>query len=308
MSFAQRASALGRLRSRSKVAPPPIALSPASWGVSDLADWGLQLEAERVLSEAAALRVPAIEAGPSGFLPDRSEEARALVKRHRLRIVAGSVDAVLHHHDIRGPELFYIDGHASWLAALGAEMLVLTAIPSRDGELPERMELTSTGWAHVLHSIGSVEHVCARHRLRLAVQPRFGSVIQRPADIERLLVGCEAGVCLDVAHLLLAGADPIDVLELAAGRIQHVHISDIDQDLARDVRERNLDYVAAVNNSLFKPLGTGDADIERVVEALRRSGYRGWYTIETERRLASLDDRPLGGVSRSLEYLRPLLA
>lgn len=291
------------------VKPPAhlIALSPASWGISDQPGWGHQLDPERVLAEAAALKVTGIEAGPSGFLPDRSEDARAMLKRHRLAVVAGPVDAVLHHHDIRGPELFYIDGHAGWLAALKAQMLVLTAIPSRDGG-GDGADLSSTAWAHLLHSIGSVQHVCARHRLRLAVQPRFGSMIQWPADIERLLVGTEAGLCLDIGHLHLAGADPLDVLELAAGRVQLVHLTDVDREVARQVRDHGLDLAEGVSQGLFKPLGTGDAGAERVVETLKRSRYRGWYTIETDIRLASVDDRPLGGVSRSLDYLRNLLA
>jgi inosose dehydratase len=286
---------------------PLIALSPASWGISDQPGWGHQLEAERVLAEASALRAAAIEAGPSGFLPDRSEEARAMLKRHHLGVVAGPVDAVLHHHDIRGPELFYIDGHAGWLAALKAEMLVLTPIASRDGT-GDGADLSSTAWAHMLHSIGSVQHVCARHRLKLAVQPRFGSMIQRPADIERLLVGTEAGLCLDIGHLLLAGADPLDVLELAAGRVQLVHLTDVDRDVAREVRDHGLDFAEGVSQGLFKPLGTGDSGADRVVEALRQSKYRGWYTIESDIRLASIEYRPLGGVSRSLDYLRRLLA
>jgi sugar phosphate isomerase/epimerase len=44
-----------------------------------------------------------------------------------------------------------------------------------------------------------------------------------------------------------------------------------------------------------------------VIEALRRAKYGGWYTLEQEIRLASGDDRPLGRISRSLEFVLPLL-
>jgi inosose dehydratase len=164
------------------------------------------------------------------------------------------------------------------------------------------------GWAHLLHLVGSVQHVCSRHRLRLAVQPRFGSMIQGPGDIERLLVGTEAGLCVDVGHLVLVGADPVEVLELAAGRIQHVHLNDIDKGLALQVREFGLDYAEAISQNLFKPLGSGDADVDRVVETLRTTGYRGWYSLDQDTRLPSAEDRPLGAISRSLQHLRELLA
>lgn len=282
-------------------------MSPASWGISDVPGWGHQLDAERVLSEAAAVGEGVIEAGPPGFLPDRSDLAKPLLKRHRLRLVAGPAQAILHHHDISGTELAVLDGHASWLAALGAETLVLSAVPPRDAGDKHGIVLSSMGWAHLLHLIGSVQHVCSRHKLRLAVQPRYGSMIQGPADIERLLVGTEAALCIDVGQLVLVGADPVEVLELAAGRIQHVHLNDIDEHLAEQVREYGLEYAEAVSQNLFKPLGTGDADVDRVVETLRKTGYAGWYGLDQDTRLPSAEDRPLGMISRSLQHLRDLL-
>ena len=269
--------------------------------------WGHQLDPERVLSEAAAVGEGAIEAGPPGFLPDRSDQAKPILKRHRLRIVAGPAHAILHHHDVGAPELAHLDGQASWLAALGAETLVLSAMPPRDAGNAHGIVLSSMGWAHLLHLVGSVQHVCSRHKLRLAVQPRYGSMIQGPGDIERLLVGTEAGLCLDIGQLVLVGADPVEVLELAAGRIQHVHLNDIDEKLALQVREYGLDYSEAISQNLFKPLGTGDADVDRVVDTLRRTGYRGWYGLDQDTRLPSSEDRPLGAISRSLQHLRTLL-
>jgi inosose dehydratase len=140
------------------------------------------------------------------------------------------------------------------------------------------------------------------------VQPRFGSTIQGPEEIERLLVGSEAGVCLDIAHLVMAGADPIEVIELAAGRIQHVHLNDVDPDLARRVRDGALSYKDAVARNLFRPVGEGGANVAKVTDALKHVGYRGWYTLEQETRLNSNDDRPLGRISRSLEFVLPLLS
>jgi inosose dehydratase len=299
---------MGTFRGRSKRAVHRLALSPSCWGISETNGWGHQIDAERVLSEAAAVGEGAITAGPPGFLPDRSDRARSLLRRHRLQVVAGQVHAVLHHHDVRGPELAHIDGHASWLAAIGAGTLIMAAIPERGTRRPAAGSLSNAEWAHLLHLIGSVEHVCARHRLRLAVQPRFGTIIQGPAEIERLLVGSEAGVCVDIAQLALAGADPLEVIDIAAGRIQHVHLNDVDMDLARRVRDGTLDFDDAVTRNLYRPVGEGGTNVARVVEALRSANYRRWYALEQETRLPGPDMRPLGGISRSLEYILPLLS
>src|SRR5258708_261094 len=66
-----------------------LALSPVCWGVSALEDRGYQLHVERVLSEAAAVGEGAITAGPPGFLPDRSDQAKSLLRRNRLPGIAG---------------------------------------------------------------------------------------------------------------------------------------------------------------------------------------------------------------------------
>ena len=285
-----------------------LALSPACWGVNESRDWGRQISSERVLSEAAAVGEGAITAGPPGFLPDRSDQARAILRRHHLRVVAGHVHAVLHHHEIRGPELAHIDGHAHWLSAVGADTLVLSAIPERTPGAVRPGHLSNAEWANLLHLIGSVEHVCARHKMKVAVQPRFGSTIQGPEDIERLLVGSEAGLCLDFAHLLLAGADPIEVIENADGRIRHVQVNDVDLDLARRVRTGSLDYNEAVAQDMYRPIGEGGANVKNIMDALRATRFAGWYTLEQETRLAADDDRPLGRISRSLEYVLPLLS
>jgi inosose dehydratase len=225
-----------------------------------------------------------------------------------LRVVSGQVHAVLHHHELRGPELAHIDGHAHWLSAIGGEVLVLAAISERGGAAAGDVTLSNAEWAHLLHLVGSVEHVCARHHMRLAVQPRFGSIIRGAKEIERLLVGSEAGLCLDIAHLVIAGADPSEIIEHAAGRIQHVHLNDVDMELARAVRDRSLGFNEAVARGLYRPVGEGGAGVARAVEALRATHYRGWYTLEQETRLAGADDRPLGRISRSLEFVLPLLA
>ena len=306
MRLTARPLTMPRLRAGKDRRPNPIAVSPLCWGISDSRGWGAQLEPERVLGEVASLGETSVEAGPSGFLPDRSEAARSMLRRHRLRLVAGPVRAVLHHHELRGSELAHIDGHAGWLAALGAQTLVLTLIASR-GDEAHIGELSSTGWAHLLSSIGTVQHVCTVHKLQLAVEPGQGSMIQGPQDIERLLVGAEAGVCIDLAQLVLAGADPLEVIELAAGRIHHVHVNDIDSNLARQVREDGLEYAGAVSAGLFKPLGTGDADVAGAIDALGRAGYAGWYGLETDRRLGSVEDDPVAEVKASLERLRTLL-
>src|SRR5215210_798037 len=72
-----------------------VAGAPISWGVNEVSGWGYQMNVERVLGEAASLGLPAIEAGPEGFLPGDPAAASRLLDQHGLRLVGGFVPAVL---------------------------------------------------------------------------------------------------------------------------------------------------------------------------------------------------------------------
>ena len=80
---------------------PRVAGAPISWGVCEVPDWGYQMEPERVLSEAAALGLAAVEAGPDGFLPSEPEEMARLLSGHGLELVGGFVPVVLHDREAR---------------------------------------------------------------------------------------------------------------------------------------------------------------------------------------------------------------
>ncbi len=116
----------------------------------------------------------------------------------------------------------------------------------------------------------------------------------------------EIGICLDTGHLALAGDDPLDLVSLAADRVRHVHLKDLDAALADQVRRRTLSYHDAIKQGLFRPLGQGDVDIENVITRLESAGYRGWYVLEQDVALSQeprVGEGPVLDVIRSLEFL-----
>jgi inosose dehydratase len=259
------------------------------------------MDPERVLAEARGLGFHAIEAGPEGWLPDDPRQAAELLKRHRLKLAAGSVAAVLHRADVRREQLAVVERRARWLAAAGAEILVLVAASGRPGYQAD--ELTPNNWLQLLDGIASAMEICARRRLHLAVHPHLGTVIERPQHIERLLVASEASLCLDVGHLYLGGCDPIDIVHMAPARVRHVHLKDVDRWLGSMVSAGELDYLEAVRRGLFTPSAEGAAGSRAVVEALREARYTGWYVLEQDLALAAepaAGDGPALAVERAL--------
>ncbi len=265
--------------------------APISWGVSEVPGWGHQLSADRVLGEAASLGLTAIEAGPEGFLPANPEEAAALLARYGLGLVGGFVPAVLHSRDLRPSELEKVDRQARLFASVGADVLVIAASSGQHG-YDEAAVLDADAWAVMFESLPLVEEIGARHGLSVVLHPHFGTAIERSEHVLRLLEGSEIGICLDTGHLAVGGADPIEILRLAAGRVRHAHLKDVDARLAEQVSMGVLGYEAAVHQGLYRPLGKGDVDIERAVELLQSAGYRGWYVLEQD---VALEDEPAEG-------------
>jgi inosose dehydratase len=281
-----------------------LAAAPISWGVCEVPAWGVQLAPERVLSDIRALGIDATEAGPPGFLPDVATTARELLDACGLRLVGGFVTAVLHDPRSRDRELASVRRQAEWLAAGGAEFVVLAPALGGPG-YGGGAELPDDAWPDLFEGIDAVVRIAGENGLGVAVHPHWGTAIERPRHIERFLQATRHPLCLDTGHIALGGADPVKVARDAGPRVRHVHLKDVEGALAARVRDGARSYNDAVRSGLFRPLGEGAARIEDVLSELRRARYTGWYVLEQD---VMLDREPAPGppewVARSSAYAR----
>jgi inosose dehydratase len=137
-----------------------------------------------------------------------------------------------------------------------------------------------------------------------------GTLIEGQEDVTRLLELTDAEVCLDTGHLAVAGVDPLQVAEAAAGRVVHVHLKDVDARLAREVRAGGLSYAAAVASGLYRPLGRGSVDLAEIVRRLEGAAFPGWYVLEQDVMLSGEPgpgQGPFLAVRESLGLLHELL-
>jgi inosose dehydratase len=281
-----------------------LAAAPISWGVCEVPNWGLQLAPDRVLADMRALGVHATEAGPPGFLPADPAAARALLDACGLRLIGGYVTAVLHESARRADELASVKRQAEWLAAGGAEFVVLAPALAQTG-YSGAGEIADAAWAELFEGIDRVAEIAAASGLNVAVHPHWGTAIERPRHIERFLKETAHALCLDTGHIALGGADPVQVARDAGARVHHVHLKDVDGALAARVRAGSLLYNDAVRAGLFRPLGDGAARIQNVLRELGGAGYAGWYVLEQD---VMLDHEPAPGpperIVRSADYAR----
>lgn len=287
-----------------------VAGAPITWGVCEAPGWGHQMAAGRVLAEIRGVGFAATELGPRGFLPEDGPSLEAVMAHHGLRVVAGFVPALLHVPARLAAELEGVDASARALRAAGAEVLVLAASTGRDG-YEAGASLSDAEWAALARALTEADAIARRHGLELVLHPHYGTAIEGAAEVARLLEASSVGLCLDVGHLMVAGADALEVARAAPGRVRHVHLKDVDAALARRVQVRELGYHEAVRAGLYRPLGQGAGRIAEIVRLLESKGYGGWYVLEQDAVLH--EEPPLGGgpaadAGRSLEFLRGLAA
>ena len=284
-----------------------LAAAPISWGVCEVPGWGERLPASRVLDEMASLGLVATEVGPLDFLPDDGESLRAELAGHGLRAVGGFVPLVLHDRSQADDTRREACRVADRFAAAGAEVLVSAAVVDRSWA--PRRPLDDDEWRRLVESLSELDEIAGQRELRHVVHPHAGTLIEDGADVDRLLDTSDVRWCLDTGHLAIGGIEPTAFAARAGDRVGHVHLKDVDETVATQVRAGALSLVDGVRRGLFRPLGAGDLAIDQVVRHLQAAGYDGWYVLEQDVTIPAGEvpgpgAGPRTAVRESLDFLR----
>ncbi|WP_298455929.1 sugar phosphate isomerase/epimerase [uncultured Cellulomonas sp.] len=136
----------------------------------------------------------------------------------------------------------------------------------------------------------ALDRVCdlaAEHGLEASYHPHLSTIVESPAELERLMAVTRIGFCPDTAHLAAGGGDPATLIRRYPERLAHVHLKDID-----------------LATGTFLPLGQGDLDLDDVVRAVVETGYDSWLVVE----LDSTDGAPRDAAAVSHAHLTELLS
>ena len=251
--------------------------APVSFGA-----WSLEASrspsvpaAGRVLAEVAAAGYDGIELGPLGFLEP------ADVAAHGLELPGAYVPIPFGHG--LGPldaTLDVFDDVAPAARPLLAD----------DGDVAEPLDPGDVARA--------VEHARARG-YEPAFHHHMGTRVETRAQIEHLLERVDVRLLLDTGHLLTAGVDPTEALADWRGRIDYVHLKDVDLEVLRT----EPDWPSAWRAGVFCELGAGDLDVRGFLAALDR--YDGWLVVEQDWVAQPGDDpeRPIAAQARNRRFL-----
>ena len=285
-----------------------IAGAPITWGVDDAPGWGYLMDPDRVLDEMREAGLAATELGPDGYLADAPETLERMLGSRDLQLVGGFVPVRLYRRSLLESELASAARAADTLAERGAKTFVLGPASVYDG-YDQRVEMSAADWEVFDDGLRRLREICEERGLVTALHSHWGYAVDRPRQIERVLESSTVDMCIDTGHIALAGGDPLEVARMAGERVAHVHLKDVDERLAEQVRAGEATFRGGVRRGLFRPLGEGYVDIAGLVRHLEDGGYRGWYVLEQD---IALDGAPPPGTGpidaarASMQYLADL--
>jgi inosose dehydratase len=288
-----------------------VGANPIVWSNDDFGDLAGEVPLETILSEMRQAGFAGTELGHAyPRLPERLAPALA---QHHLRLASGWHSTFLASKPF-AEEAERFRRHASLLKTLGARVVIVAECtdcvhgdPARGlgfGK-PPRPGLSSAGWRRLVSGLQRLAALAATEELTLGYHHHVGTVIQAEDDLERLLKEVpETGLLLDAGHLALAGIDPVRIARRHAGRIVHVHLKSVREEIARQVRAEEWSFYRAVKSGVFTVAGQGSVDYPALFNVLARADYRGWLIVEAEEDPVKVPALPKA--TRARAYVRRL--
>ncbi len=267
---------------------PRLANAPVSYGVFGTTVAGAS--PAQLLDSIVAAGYQGCELGPPGFFGTPQVTAEAFADRG-LTAVGGYVPIHLGLDDatvavdlarmaVTCAELAATGGGLAILADEGSDALL--AHPARAWD-DRSLALPVDRWRTLAERVGRALDLAESVGVRCSFHPHIATFVESPWEVERLLELTEVQLTLDIGHLRLAGGDPSECAAAWSGRIDHVHVKDVDLSVlaaAKAARRTDFDTWWA---DVCTPLGQGDVDIDAFLRVLLGAGYDGWLVVEQDR-------------------------
>ncbi len=302
---------------------PRLASAPVTWGVWEKT-YGRNglMEPQAMLAAVRDLGFTGIELGPRGYFGADAAEVAATFAGAELALVGAFVELPLYDEEQfrrDWAELEWTIPVLAQTAEAGQGCVVLADAGSPEryasaGRLDEiaRLRPSADATARALERLDEVGRRCAESGVRLAFHHHAGTQVETMEEIRLVLDGTDpdvVGFCVDSGHAHIGGVDPCDLLDLCAGRINLLHLKDVDDAVLARLRATELDLEGAWASGLFCECPTGGARTEAFLAHPAVGEFDGWLVFEQDRLDAGPDDvEPIRAVeARHLELVSRVL-
>jgi inosose dehydratase len=237
---------------------------------------------DRAIAEIAEAGYHGVELFDGNLLdhPGGPGALRSSLAGAGVKLVAAYSGANFIFTDVAEQEIAKIARVADAAAAQSAEHLVIGGGAKRlEGVQPGDLERLAAG-------LEKVVSIARARGLKAHYHPHLSTIVEGPAEVDRIFGLTSIDFCPDTAHLAAAGGDVASMVRKHRARISYVHLKGL----------RREPFA-------FTPLDEGDLDNAAVIRALTDTNFDGWIAAE----LDAWPD-PKGAAKRSLNFMKKTIA
>ncbi len=254
-------------------------------GVTSIKDLFYQANGstEKALRDIAAVGYQGAEIfdGNLAEYAEKPEEFKTLLATLNLSLASVYTGANFIYDEILEDEFHKISKAILFASALGAENLIVGGGARRASGVRE------SDYQKLAAGLDRVTDLAEAAGLTACYHPHLTTIVENPAELEKILGLSKIHFCPDTAHLAGGGGNPAELIRKYPQRIRHVHLKDFTS-----------------NPFAFLPLGKGSLDFPDILKALEEIAYDGWLVVE----LDGYDGDPKEAAEISMQYLKKLLA
>jgi inosose dehydratase len=283
-----------------------LGTNPIAWSNDDLPELGGDTPLETCLRETREAGFTGTEMGNK--FPKQPDALKAKLAEYGLEFVSGWYSAELRTRTVE-EEIRAMQPHLDLLAACGCKVMVFaetsgTVQGRRDVPVSDRPIMSEAEWPVYLDRISALSEYMVGKGVNLAFHHHMGTVIEKAAEVDRLLSGTPdtVGLLFDTGHFTFAGDDPAAVSKKWAKRIKHVHTKDVRPDVMKRALAERWSFLDSVINGVYTVPGDGCIDFEAALRPVAQAGYSGWIICEAEQDPAKA--HPLTYARKGYAHLR----
>jgi inosose dehydratase len=270
-----------------------VAGAPVSFGVFELTPEGAEtVTPDAMLETLQESGYAGVDLGPLGYL-GRGEELGRRLTRFDLALAGGWVQLPFSDDEafeaaipaLRDALRVFAAGAESSPSHLPLPTLAddgsarRRGAPGRGAEVDE---LDRAAWDRLVANAGRAAALVRAAGFEPTFHHHAGTFVESPAEIDRFLGEVDIGLTLDTGHLVIAGGDPVEALTRWSGRINHLHLKDVDLDVLRAVIGDGGGMREVWSSGAFVAFGRGDIDLDAVMTAVDALDFDGWLVVEQD--------------------------
>jgi sugar phosphate isomerase/epimerase len=177
------------------------------------------------------------------------------------------------HSDLLNPEwgVLYARRGIRYARALGVNVVQIT-----EDMYPPKWMTEEDAYAVMRINLRAIAETCAENGVYLGIEPHgpYTAKIRSLSRILELVDSPWIRVNYDSGNTFLSGEDPYAMLEAVADKVVHVHAKDISRQQADAERGK------VTGTAVGCACGDGEIDWHRIVQRLKRAGYKGVLSVE----------------------------